>query len=43
MDASGADAGRLVVFDVREGRSWAERIHRKRRAWKDVPVTVWGA
>ncbi len=43
MDTSGADAGHLVVFDVREGRSWAERIYRERRAWKDVPVTVWGA
>ncbi len=42
MDASGADAGHLVVFDVREGRSWAERIYRKRREWKHVPVTVWG-
>ncbi len=43
MDTSGADAGHLVVFDVREGRSWAERIYRERRVWKDVPVTVWGA
>ncbi len=43
MDTSGADAGHLVVFDVREGRSWAERIYREQRAWKDVPITVWGA
>ncbi len=43
MNTSGADAGHLVVFDVRAGRSWVERIYRERRAWKDVPVTVWGA
>ncbi len=43
MDASGADAGHLVVFDLREGRSWADRTYRKRRAWNDVSITVWGA
>ena len=43
MDASGAEAGHLVVFDVREGRSWAQRIYREERDWKGTPVTVWGA
>ncbi len=43
MDTSGADAGHLVVFEVRAGRSWAERIYRERRAWNEVPITVWGA
>ncbi len=43
MDTSGADAGHLVVFDVREGRSWADRIYRKQHVWQDVPITVWGA
>ncbi len=43
MDTSGADAGHLVAFDIREGRSWADRIYRKRRVFEDVPITVWGA
>ena len=30
MDISGTDAGHLVVFDMRPGRSWAERIFRER-------------
>ena len=43
MDTSRASAGHLVVFDMREGRSWAERVYRERRDWKGTPVTVWGA
>ena len=43
MDTSGASAGNLVVFDMREGRSWADKIYRERRDWKGTPVTVWGA
>ena len=43
MDTSGASAGHLVVFDMREGRSWADRVYRERRDWKGTPVTVWGA
>ena len=43
MDISGADAGHLVVFDMREGRSWADRVYREERVWNGVPITVWGA
>ena len=43
MDTSGADAGHLVVFDMREGRSWADRIFREERAWEGRRITVWGA
>ena len=42
MDLSGADAGHLVVFDMREGVSWADRIFREERSWRGTPVTVWG-
>ena len=43
MDTSGASAGHLVVFDMREGRSWVDRVYRNRRDWKGTPITVWGA
>ena len=43
MDISGADAGHLVIFDMREGRSWDERIFRERRtAPGGKHITVWG-
>ncbi|WP_419938342.1 hypothetical protein [Candidatus Palauibacter sp.] len=31
MDLSDADAGRLVIFDMREGRTWAENVARRCR------------
>ena len=43
MDISGTDAGHLVVFDMRPGRSWAERIFREERDRGGSLVTVWGA
>ncbi len=43
MDISGTDAGHLVVFDLRRGRSWGERLYRKQREWNDSRITVWGA
>ena len=43
MDISRAEAGHLVVFDMREGSSWAERVYRERLEWKGAPITVWGA
>ena len=43
MDTSGADGGHLVVFDMREGRSWEERVFREERAWEGKRITVWGA
>ena len=30
MDISGTDESHLVVFDMRPGRSWAERVFRER-------------
>ena len=43
MNISGTDASHLVVFDMRPGRSWAERIFREERDRGDARVTVWGA
>ena len=43
MDISGTDAGHLVVFDMREGRSWVEKVYREEREEGGVGVTVWGA
>ena len=43
MDLSGADSGHLVVFDMREGRTWAEKIYREERSREDATITVWGA
>ena len=42
MDRCGAETGHLPVFDIREGRSWEERVF-----WKDLqpgsaPITVCG-
>ena len=43
MDTSGADGGHLVLFDMREGRSWEDRIFREERTWEGRRITVWGA
>ena len=43
MDLSAADAGHLVVFDMREGRTWTEKIYREERQQDGTPITVWGA
>ncbi len=43
MDTSGTEAGHLVVFDLRQGRSWADRIYREQRSWQGARITVWGA
>ena len=43
MDTSGTDGGHLVVFDMREGRSWEDRIFREERTWDGRRITVWGA
>ncbi len=42
MDISGAEAGHLVVFDMREGRRWEERVYREERGVGGRVVTVWG-
>ena len=42
MDRCAARAGHLVVFDRRTGRPWEEKVFRRREAFGDRPVTVWG-
>ncbi len=42
MDMCDTDAGHLVVFDVREGRDWAERVFREERTHDGKRITVWG-
>ena len=43
MDISGTDDGHLVVFDLRPGRSRAERVFQEKRDRKGARITVWGA
>ena len=43
MDISGTHSGHLVVFDMRPGRSWAEKIYREERERGNARITVWGA
>ena len=43
MDISGTDAGHLVVFDMRPGGSWVERVYREEREERGARITVWGA
>ena len=43
MDTSAADSGHLVVFDMRAGRSWEEKIFRQERGRGGKRITVWGA
>ena len=42
MDRSGAEAGHLVIFDLRPGVSWEERLFQKDPTPGETPVTVWG-
>ena len=42
MDLSGTDAGHLVVFDARPGRSWSDRVFREDRMSGGRRITVWG-
>ena len=43
MDGCGAEAGHLVVFDRREGRSWDEKVFRlDRTAENGTDIAVWG-
>ena len=43
MDLSGTGMGHLVVFDMREGMSWEDRVFLEERAWEGKRITVWGA
>ena len=42
MDLCGAESGHLLVFDMREARSWEERLFRKDPQPDRPPITVWG-
>ncbi|MDE0629601.1 MAG: ATP-binding protein [Bryobacterales bacterium] len=42
MDRCGAETGHLLVFDMREGQSWDERVFRKDPQPGSAPITVWG-
>ena len=42
MDLCGAESGHLVVFDMRPGKTWEERIFTRDREPGQPPITVWG-
>ena len=42
MDLCGAESGHLVIFDMRPGKSWKERIFRRYPEPGQAPITVWG-
>ena len=42
MDRSGADSGHLLIFDLRRGKSWDDRLFRKEEVASGKSVTVWG-
>ena len=42
MDGCGAEAGHLVIFDLREGQSWEDRVFRRDPEPGEPPITVWG-
>lgn len=42
MDGCGAESGHLVIFDLRPGQSWEERLFRKDPEPGENPITVWG-
>jgi len=42
MDGCGAESGHLVVFDLRPGVSWEERLYRKDPEPDEHRITVWG-
>ncbi len=42
MDGCGAESGHLVIFDLRPGQPWEERLYRKDPEPDGRPITVWG-
>ncbi len=42
MDGCGAESGHLVIFDLREGQSWEDRVFRRDPEPGEAPITVWG-
>ena len=42
MDRCGAESGHLVIFDLRPGKTWEERVFRRDPEPAGLPITVWG-
>ncbi|MDE0627871.1 MAG: ATP-binding protein [Bryobacterales bacterium] len=42
MDVTGAEEVHLVVFDLRDDRTWSQRIFHRHEAHREVAVDVWG-
>ena len=42
MDGYGAEAGHSVIFDLRDGQSWEDRVFRRDPEPGEPPITVWG-
>ncbi len=42
MDRCSAEAGHLVVFDLRPNKAWKERVFRREPEPGAPPITVWG-
>ena len=42
MDRCGAESGHLVIFDMRPGRTWEERVSCTDPEEGGLPITVWG-
>ena len=42
VDRCGAESGHLVIFDLRPGLSWEQRLYRKEPEPDGRPITVWG-
>ena len=42
MDGCGAESGHLVIFDLRPGLSWEQRLYRTDPEPDGRPITVWG-
>ena len=42
MDGCGAESGHLVIFDLRPGQPWEDRVFRRDLEPGEPPITVWG-
>ena len=42
MDGCGAESGHLLIFDVRPGQPWEDRLYRKDPEQDGHPITIWG-
>ena len=42
MELCGAESGHLVIFDMRPGKTWKERIYMRDPEPDQPAITVWG-